>query len=167
MPEILLSLLPFCFPSHFPCPCSCCSSCNPCRVYAGAAASSPATWTTRTWTDSDRLDDGTRTHGIIPHGICEQTPIKRPFRGEWIHREKLWVRRRNWLQVNGCWWGHRFSRKPLTARSRNRSQYERTSELVLGKSSSPVSNVPTWRETAGRLSVYRNTASGYCALLNA
>jgi hypothetical protein len=26
---ILLSLLPFCFPSHFPCPCSCCSSCSP------------------------------------------------------------------------------------------------------------------------------------------
>jgi hypothetical protein len=26
---ILLSLLLFCFPSHFPCPCSCCSPCNP------------------------------------------------------------------------------------------------------------------------------------------
>jgi hypothetical protein len=29
---ILLSLLPFCFPSHFPCPCSCCSPCNPVYV---------------------------------------------------------------------------------------------------------------------------------------
>jgi hypothetical protein len=71
---IMLSLLPFRFPSLFPCPCSCCSSCNIIHLSINRVS---------------RCKVGTGEGGASPANLIDTAPIKYEYRDKYIESYSL------------------------------------------------------------------------------